>query len=218
MDQHYADQTVSIHRKKLFRVRVAEFPPGKMRNGKWANVENELFKMKNVQIGRVYRALTFRIIYLSGTVGNICLIADARSVIITSAFYFPRKKIRNGKKRKNGKTELLFSFSSILRATFIFIIGRRHNSHPSSYTHTHRAKVARIACRQKWIRSVVGDDWKMTGFLAFHRLYVQIVKMAVDLLRKRWHRNGQKWLIKMINCGNVFNHLAQQQKTNRGKN
>lgn len=34
--------------------------------------------------------LTLRIMYFNGTVGNICLIDDAKSVIITSAFYWKK--------------------------------------------------------------------------------------------------------------------------------
>lgn len=55
------------------------------------NIKMKYLLRSNLQ----WRMLTFRIIYFSGTVGNICLIADARSVIITSAFcffFFAKKK------------------------------------------------------------------------------------------------------------------------------
>lgn len=116
----------------------------------WKN-ENEIFMVLEFPI-YFCRVLTFRIIYFSGTVGNICLIADARSVIITSAFCFCQNK---------GRNEIMIYFH----------VWPHYHNHRGLYS-TYRTKVACIAGCQKWIGSVVGDDWKMTRFLAFHRLYV----------------------------------------------
>lgn len=42
--------------------------------------------MVRFRFPRLKISLTFRMMYFSGTVGNICLIAEAKSVMITSAF------------------------------------------------------------------------------------------------------------------------------------
>lgn len=74
----------SVHTNILFQ-RFQHFTPtatDRPSNHRLApEVEMVCFRFPHLKI-----SLTFRMMYLSGTVGNICLIAEAKSVMITSAF------------------------------------------------------------------------------------------------------------------------------------